>query len=310
VREVASEHSIPLDAVPLIVEEATSTLSELTRAQALLTEAHKQLLQEGIQMTVWGPDLPTNGLKVSMINAEDSAADRIAGLADPVRVILQRSSSEPESASRTTDSSPWYAGDRIVGGGLACTSGFSMADWFGTQYMSAAGHCGDATWTQSGNTYGNTVGMLYPDGGNGDAQIIGAWPNSAAGRVYVTSGSSLPVKSYSASSTTGESGICVDGYVTGERCGRTVGQSSTCVWYPAENHVVCGLYELYSNSDNVQVCDHGDSGGPSYSYRPSDGFLNARGWISGFGTYGSTKMCYLTPVGVVHSGLGVLPMYG
>lgn len=281
-----------------------NTLASLEHLRDMITARRADLTARGIELVQWGVDIPNNrtllGVK-GLTPATKGALEREFG---PAQVEVTNSAGW-SLASRTADWAPWYGGDTLqnrVGGSSVCTSGFSMLS-SNVGYASTAGHCGSSSWYNNNNLIGSTSALVWSNNSNGDAQLIGA--SSVGGWVWTTNTTAVAVRSFSGSGV-GDTGICADGSITGERCGSTVNLTNQCLTDGGTGVTTCGL--VVAQSPSGQAVQGGDSGGPVYNYR-GDGYLNAKGLIWGV-NLGNTSQWAYTPIDVVDQDLNAAPLCG
>jgi hypothetical protein len=260
---------------------AAVSLASLIQRQDQLTGAASKLLQSGVDLVSWGPDIPSNTLLVNVHNLTQSDESSITDEVGAPNLTV-KDSPEANRTSRTTDSPPWYGGDllHLTAAGGSCTSGFSVADSNGVTYDTTAAHCGNGTFKQNGQGYGVTVKWEMANNGIGDSQTVSTYPNSAAGDVFTGTNTVRPVETVDvATQNTGEQ-FCADGYFTQENCTGIIGNPSMCVHFK-DGTTTCGLVYGQSHSfTQPNLVQPGDSGGPVYNYN-LDGTLDARGLITG-----------------------------
>lgn len=195
--------------------------------------------------------------------------------------------------SRTSDQSPWKAGDRITrsvsGSNVLCTSGGRVNNLGATAYyMALAGHCGPtgSSWSQGGNQFTTQWGNNRIDGAlmNGLTYSAEIW---ASGTTRITTSGTVSDSTYSGVPAIS---LCLSGATTGWTCGGSNGSKITtngsatteCVTYTGGTYV-CNLREASNSS--VVIVQGGDSGGPVV--RPlSNGTYQWAGVISGSGNGG------------------------
>lgn len=199
-----------------------------------------------------------------------------------------------------------WAGDQIGG----CTGGFAVIRRSnGHQGMLSAGHCYgiNATVYQYNTVMGTVTWRVY-GGGSYDSEFIDA-PGGTQDRVFVTDTGTKLVGNFSANPGPGDN-ICSDGSVNKENCHAQIQFTNQCVTFN-DGTTLCHMDLAYSTNGSW-IVQHGDSGGPVYSYN-SDGFsVKAFGNISGDtdpDQQGSTGL-WFTPFGPdVNSSLRLMCYY-
>jgi len=185
-------------------------------------------------------------------------------------VIQTKVGPVPSAASgRTGDIAPWYSGDQIVSTGTPyeyCTLGFGVHNTFTGQHFSlTAGHCGSRTWyntshstpkrntsTLVGSTYS---GSLAGPGSGLDVQLIK--DNSSYLMWKGALGATTPIDINGYSNPFAGASVCLEGSVSGERCGTVEATTATS---NVTTHGHPGIvYDLFTT--NVAPIS-GDSGGP------------------------------------------------
>ncbi len=184
-------------------------------------------------------------------------------------------------ANRNLDDSPWWGGDRIIrAGGVLCSTGFSLINSAGHQFMLTAGHCGgiNSVWYAGDNGGGPLMGTEVNRDSGGDTAIIAVnnnegwiydkgW-NSTVGEQVVASGTAIRNES-----------LCTEGATSGARCNAIVQQ--TGIDLPLGNGETAHN-EVYATQKNGQeISTDGDSGGPVIANSGIPGEIIAMGTITG-----------------------------
>jgi streptogrisin D len=166
-------------------------------------------------------------------------------------------------ASRNLDDSPWWGGDRIVRSGqFVCSSGFSLINSAGHQFMLTAGHCGGigTVWRAGTNQVsGPLMGTEVNRDSGGDTAIIAV--NNNEGWIWDKGWNSTVGEQVIASATAikGNS-LCTEGATSGVRCSAIVQQ--TGIDLPLGGGETAHN-EVYATGKSGQQIDAtGDSGGP------------------------------------------------
>lgn len=203
-----------------------------------------------------------------------------------------RAASAAAAATRTADTSPYKAGDRITRPSgqpnqvIICTSGGKVRSNSGSgpAYMFMAGHCGptQTVWTQGGTSFSTQWGDNKIDGallgGKSYSPLI--WgPNNT----LINTTGTVPDALYGQVSGVG---MCASGATTGWTCGNnnlvSTQKYTECVNYTGGTRV-CNLRWAYYSG--AVVVRGGDSGGPILR-NLSSGRYHWAGVISGEGDGG------------------------
>jgi hypothetical protein len=283
---------------------ATHPMSDLLALRDRVTADHSWLRNQGIQVSEWGPDDLNNAVRVGVVDlTPEKAALLRARYGDDINVF---SASEFHRASRTTDSAPWYGGDKIRSEHYSspnCSEGFGVLKG-GKEYMLTAGHC--STPQGSSNKFyqdqtgiGSTAYMAFSNGGSTDAQLI------PADMTPYTWGSTAVHPNATWSSTSTNQSVCVNGAFHGQTCSTTVIATNQCIDF-GDGITTCKLAETYRG--DVLLLDGlgGDSGGPVFSYYSDGNRLNLKGIIIGGSSDDHTAV--FSPITVIDSVLGTTPM--
>lgn len=200
-------------------------------------------------------------------------------------------------ATRLSDSSPWYEGDRLtMANNNGCTGGFEISI-SSTHRMLTAGHCDTTGTVYNGSTViGSVVGGEFTNNGWDTVIVSGSFtPKVFTGGIsstttHAVTGSYLPA--------VGEGGMCADGSYTAENCNGVVivNNRNICHTY-TDGFTTCHLGEIStSSSGGSSPVQPGDSGGPIYRKNEKvAGDLLAVGIINGATSDG--QYVWYTPIG-------------
>jgi hypothetical protein len=186
------------------------------------------------------------------------------------------------------DGQPHWGGAWLQGGGWACTSGFSIADFSGHSYMVTAGHCfTSGTGTNMGTVLRESAAYPYYD-----FEVV--YGHSYQGKLYDSYTHGRPVKN-GANPSIGTH-YCTTGRTSGFYCNWTLQRLNQTICY--SNMSTC-FHDLAGfNNPSLDHVLGGDSGGPLY-YQYADGTAGVRGVISGYfwDIYTLAYMSYAQPYG-------------
>ena len=229
-------------------------------------------------------------------------------------------SQRTNNLSRGIDTPPFWGGDGLLDGAVACTDAFEAYKYIGGALhygVLTAGHCyptmGERVWngyidSNGGVHNGSNIGYLAArsySNYNPDAEFLDSTAIGASLQDYeYTSwgGGGRQVKS-SGTSFVGL-GVCFDGeptaYYTGsDNCSGVVLAINQC-GYNNDGIYVCDQTQANSNTGTV-MCRQGDSGGPVYN---RSGNLVAYGIIAGIPTGNNGSICVYSEVNSSLSALG------
>jgi hypothetical protein len=250
----------------------------------------------------WYPDASSDTVHVGLTKitpAITDAARQTFGSA----VQLQPAKPMHAVADRHMDLPPYFGGDTVlngnpVTGGTECTAGFAATDdSTGDQGMLTAGHCFPVGNLVYQGYYDPSSGYYYPGtamglvswqvygGGQTDAEFIDAAHfSSVSPSVYTSLTAASPVVGLQPNYA--NESFCADGGLTMENCTGKLQSTLTCVNASGVN--TCDQ-DCGQSTNNSQLAQPGDSGGPVYEY--GNGGLLAMGLISSVDQTG-TYMCY------------------
>lgn len=227
--------------------------------------------------------------RVTLI-ARPGRAAAVAAAVDDRRVAVAEAAAEPVRAA---------AGSPLVGGGAACTLGFTGTRR-GVPVFLTAGHCGKegTTFTSDGRSAGRVTDVVFPEADYAVGVFEGSGPR---GVVATGSLSTVPVRG-SLQAPVGAT-ICSMGSSSGWACGAIVATDVT-VRYGAGDaaQYVHGLTK-------VALCrSGGDSGGPWLWGTQAQGLTSGGAGTHGPGCAAATgaQVAYLQPINPVLDATGVV----
>jgi hypothetical protein len=199
-----------------------------------------------------------------------------------------------DAATRSTDSAPWYLGDRIWMPelGQGCTSGFHVTKPGHGAYMLTSGHCLRGTgivvdyWFDISKYFGYASQVDYVDSAPADSALI---TGSYSPFVWNTETTILAQRTVSGSDIVGQD-TCFNGSYTKQVCRSYV--YATNVTVPTAIGVTTGNVEVHA-TPGVTICQQGDSGGPVYDASPGNG-IRARGIIKAY-NFNDASIGYFMP---------------
>lgn len=266
------------------VEATTYPLAELTElARALEARSLPDVTESYV-------DVRAGRVVVTTLPGRTARVAALAGVAGDPRVEVRAGAAEPVRAS---------AGSPLVGGGAACTMGFTGTRR-GVPVFLTAGHCGreGTTFTSDGRSAGRVTDVVFPESDYAVGEFEGTGPRGvvAAGGgavVPVTGSQEAPVGSR----------VCAMGSASGWACGTVVATGVTVRYGSGTTtQYVRGLTK-------VDVCrSGGDSGGPWMWGTQAQGLTSG-----GAGTHGpgcaaesGEQVSYLQPINPVLDATGVV----
>ena len=289
-------------------QPAMRSYNQLDAMTNALTAAQQQLTSDGVELVQANPDPVSDTVDVTVAapsTTPNPQADSLAHVASLITSLVGHGYTvEPTygtpatAASRNVDSAPFTGGSNITnnspapnpnplfhGKHLNCTSGFTVRNTSGSDFMLSAGHCGPGTYTignqVGGTTLGQTSTLYIRDGNNDDFQTI----SESSGRGYVWTGSST---SGTSAPVTGQVNppvgalITMDGGKTGEVNDTVVFGNNATIFglvNPYNGSVYTASHLVESESTNGRmICQGGDSGGPAIQ-RTSGSGVKAVGTI-------------------------------
>ena len=278
---------------------AAYTWRQLEAQTRRLAARRAALHAAGISLSTVGPRDDASGLRAGVDYAASGAlaAGRAADHAMAAQTALARRAvlrvdrgPAPVSVSdvprvtttgtRNDDNLPWWGGARIVrDGDYDCTSGFSIYNSAGANFMLTAGHCGGInTWwqtTDNYNTGGNLLGREINRDTGGDTAIIQVYANNPS--IYDKGwDSTLGEQVLGARSATDGQSLCTEGATSGVRCAGTVRNTGLTVTL---SNGETANNEVYATSSG-QINAGGDSGGPVIQNSATPGLVYGIGTIS------------------------------
>lgn len=296
-----------LDTSEVTYRSEAHSLAQLQGLTARIAKDGHALASEGVPLSVWGPDITTNRVSVSLTKRSERARSILDRRyeSELLSVSMKPVPLARRTVDRYTDVSPYFAGDLIfrpVGGGYyeECTGGPNVTTQSGgTSYMITAAHCGplNVTWytnLDQEQTVGPENHRSFSNNGL-DVALIKAptapwmWGNSTT---YEVAGEVYPAKG-----TT----VCYNGAITGLVCGVGVQKTDTCVTF-GDGVAACHLTQFTKSS--TTVCRPGDSGGPAGRVnKPASGQVLMAGSI--VGANGTGETCWYQRIDATESAFNV-----
>ncbi len=309
-----AEMSATADGFTVSSKDVLRSLDESKAAQERLTSDTEYWAARNVTVTGSGINTDGDTVVADVLNAEtvEDVRQQMVARYGPVVDVQNVAARAQPSASRQSDYSPWYGGDRItLPSGGECTSGFSVYKPGYGSYMLTAGHCFSGTGQSTSYTFTPPFGSAY-------FGYVSQWENTygqpsdyalVTGNYspYVWSGgpngtSFLPVTSSNNSSGEPTNEVCFDGGFTGQVCRGMVNRTNVTLDLSNGNRTT-GLVEAI-HYDPGYMCQLGDSGSPVYDgYLP--GGLRARGiFVAQFAIETQAQVCYYLPWNTLASRLG------
>jgi hypothetical protein len=267
------------------------TYAELAQLTTAIAGDTSMLNADGVRLVQWGPDVRSNTVQIYVLDYLPSVVSILDSLLGATQISISSKviSAPPIRAStRTSDSRPFYGGDRIWFGNnsLRCTGGF----WYigihsGSTYMLTASHCdtkiGATVYTNTSVHYaiGQITARHFANGGYDIETVDGT------GLGYVYGNGSTVFGVVGARNPSTSTDVTFDGATTGEKRGVPVIVKTQCITF-GDGITTCHLFTGY---DGTVVCQGGDSGGPVYQHL-STGGVEAMGIIIGVSATGLA--CY------------------
>lgn len=259
------------------VRNAKYRLSELESARAEVWKNAKSLAANGIQLSGIGIDPEGDGLTVVVADpakARQAGAALTAGSLSSTDIEFVQGVA-PQQTSREFDTPPYAGGISLRYGGNPghwCTSAFGVRQG-ASEFLITAQHCFNVGRDiyQGG---GVLIGHVISENGLLDAASIrtdtwsGVYTYNDQWKNYRNSEWSFNGMN-----------LCQSGYISNQVCDYTVTNSSYEWTYPEETILRRGVVACRP-ATNLPGSQHGDSGGPVYSFR-ADGYLDSRGIVSG-----------------------------
>lgn len=263
------------------LEPATYPLAELRDLAARAAAARNPDIAESYV------DPSTN--RVVLVARPGHRAALAAHTADP-RITVRQAVAEPVRVA---------GGSPLVGGGAACTMGFT-GTLRGVPVFLTAGHCGKqgTTFTSDGHSAGRVTDVVFPESDYAVGVFDGAGPR---GVVATGPWGSVPVHG----SLEAPSGarICAMGSASGWACGAIVATGVTVRYGEG------ATAQYVHNLTKVAVCrSGGDSGGPWLWGAQAQGLTSGGAGTHGPGCAGASgdQVAYLQPVNPVLEATGVV----
>jgi len=209
----------------------------------------------------------------------------------PDLLVAEGLSDVARTASRTTDTPPWTAGDLIIDGGEGfCTTGFGVHKSNGAHGVLTSGHCQDRAWFNSpvwphdySRYLGSTSIQLLADG-TPDVQLI---PTDSSYYFWKLTNTRSIVSGSLAPAT--DHWVCMEGAISYQQCGQTFGVNVTLTWEDGITTV-----DMFAFMDSWAI--PGDSGAPIVW--PTNYGFAAQGIVVGVAKFG------LPGIGEVRATLG------
>jgi hypothetical protein len=221
----------------------------------------------GIQLSMWGPDLVTDKVRVVLAHYTPSDARAIIARygAAWVTVSTQSLTIKPSCCSRTDDAEPWFAGDEIEhnfdGETAVCTTGYTLTDGSHT-FVTTAAHCLESNYSNNFYQAGGVFGTWYEYSNDVDTVIIG--PTSASGAEWADP--VTPTRDITAVASTDPIGgvICTDGLTDREVCDVDIKATGQDITYSINGSNTTVSNTVYACQANDKAAfSPGDSGGPA-----------------------------------------------
>ena len=322
---VLAQSSLHADSAGLTVRVRT-TQASIAKLDAIADDATR-LIDAGIvgANLIWKtePDQMHNRvvLTVSALNPDlmTALASRYGTKLIAVRI---RAGGPASTASRNSDSPPFWGGAHWQAPNHDCTTGFAWNVGSGVSGMVTAAHCissgGSASYpnypnagsVQSGSeeNWSDSTGTQYLTGQTvyrGDVALI-RYSSSYTSSAYIFSGapgSSTYSGVYAMASRWSQVGdaVCVNGKTTGEWCGMVTG-TGVNIWYLINGVNVWARHVVDATAVGNTCPAQGDSGGPAYRKR-TDGKVYAVGILSGSLPIGVACDALFTDIWDAHYGL-------
>jgi hypothetical protein len=303
---IATAEGVPEDVVqPLlssIIDIAKSADIKINRRSVLRTYAELQSIADAVR-----PDASSPAIGVGVTGTEIDVATNtvIVYTNSDVTQLINRAKSRYADTiqirkgdigvdlSRTDDNLPFRGGDYISANvnlgpsSTRCTTGFSIRNAYGQDYMLTAGHCfeaGSIPGYRFSNGY-RPMGLVafkkYPDRGNLDNALLGESVDGVRMRysAFIWTGPPAGQSGQTSIGVSRDAVSCINchvyfnGGVTGQKLATLTG-NPFCRQFPSGYS--CGLQKVTSGS----MCEGGDSGGPVFAYG-TDGYALAVGIIKG-----------------------------
>jgi hypothetical protein len=248
-------------------------------AKSALTKEKVDAVTKTVELRAWHPEAkkysygfhfdPRKGV-VSV--GTDAPPAVIAPLLEANSGLIEYRHEVTQRDTRRNDGPPHWGGASITGGGATCSSGFTVRNGAGTNFMVTAGHCfpqgTSVSSPEGGHAWGTVVDRApFP---LWDLELLGG--NSYFGFIYRGDlngfgqrvvGSGDPV--------IGFTGYCRSGQTTAEQCGSTV-NSLTAEFCDASG-CTPSLIEYTGGGTSAG----GDSGAPYYVPSVDNNSVHARG---------------------------------
>lgn len=247
--------------VPISTRVVKNSLSTLLKLTADITGDRQKWADKGIEFSIWGPDLSENKVVIHVAHYTAAAAEDVESTYGSL-VSVAAESKTVEGSSRTSDSVPWYAADKVsrpaeeAGRIYICTSWFSAVNSLGHDISAISGHCGAGNYTQNGQRFGTPSNIKF--GGSMDAAAI---PVAGSNSPYVWSDPTSINRHVTGTATADTEGqlLCTDGVSDREVCRVKVLAVNQSAHYNGQD--ITGLVYCYQ-IDNRAAFTPGDSGGP------------------------------------------------
>lgn len=255
--------------------------AESITLQARIDGDRSVLAEKGIQLGTTGILGGGDRVEVNVYDGTESKADYLLKTYGPsgLQVNIGSVPRPSDSATRSTDSAPWYLGDRIWMPllGQGCTSGFHVTKPGYGAYMLTAGHCLRGTgihveyWFDTSQYVGYSSQVDYVSASPADSALI---TGSYRPFVWNTETTTLAQRTESVGDIVGQD-TCFNGSYTKQVCRSYV--RATNVTVPTAIGTTTGTVEVHAAA-GVTLNQGGDSGGPVYDASPGNG-IRARGII-------------------------------
>jgi hypothetical protein len=283
------------------VRSAPYTFAELDAAAAELADRYFGRGGTAQAVVSVSPKTDGTGLQVG-IQGSGSDAQRVAAAIDSAVPVDPMPLGQPQAATRWHDQVAYWGGSYMVrqfneAAQNSCSSAFGVTGLNGAAtYLLTAAHCGEA---RTAGWRWATGSATYPDGSirqNNIGQTITTRSTAHDGELILTSAGAAVYDGpsfWDGDTNTGRSVygiernfpgniVCTGGAYSGTVCGgtRVAATNERIEISPAVNGVgvITGL--VRAELPGVAIAGNGDSGGPVYSVRSTDGRVGARGVIS------------------------------
>ncbi len=296
-------HQVGAPSVGYRIVTVARSFSQLDALTSQIAADEASLRAAGFDLDSWGPDVPSDTVKISLDNYTAAAAQALQSrYGSAVSVVPATNPSLIiQPATRDDDTAAWFSGDPLFYNGnknALCTLGFGfIGNNSGKEFNATAGHCGanGSFNTSYNNNYylGHTSTNYWtPAASTNDIQSISS-PGGFSYEVWYNNTQTHNVIGW------GNFGVgqlvTMDGFTTNEKPDWTIQITDDCFsaahW--SDDYERCHIYQAYNAS--TTACYQGDSGGPVYQ-RTSNNNVYAAGLIIG-GSTNNNHYCYYYGIG-------------